>query len=89
MINGFTNHQQPLAILRQKAKEAFGKSCELKKAGATRVGTNTFVGERLIELSNSLQQITCSAAWLWVVPQLKSKPLPKHLRLSQCSKNAK
>ena len=32
-----------------------GKSCELKKAGATRMGTNTFVGKRLEKLKGSLQ----------------------------------
>eukprot|EP00966_Prymnesium_polylepis_P263740 6093272-Prymnesium_polylepis.1 len=56
VVGWFTNHQKPLAILREKVKAALGKSCELRKAGATRMGTNTFVGERLLKLKGSLQQ---------------------------------
>lgn len=37
-------------------KQAFGKSKELIKAGATRFGTHTLVGERLQELKSVLQQ---------------------------------
>ena len=52
----FSNHQKPLAILREKVRGVFnGKAKELKKAGATRMGSHTFVGERLGELKSSLQ----------------------------------
>ena len=54
----FSNHQKPLAILRQKVRECLefkGKTKELKKAGATRMGSHTFVGERLEELKGCLQ----------------------------------
>ena len=52
----FSNHQKPLAILREKVRGVFnGKAKELKKAGATRMGSHTFVGERLEELKSSLQ----------------------------------
>ena len=52
----FSNHQKPLAILREKVCGIFnGKAKELKKAGATRMGSHTFVGERLEELKSSLQ----------------------------------
>lgn len=56
VVNWFANHHIPLSILRRKSMEKFGKSMELVKAGATRFGTNTLVGERLIELKAPLAQ---------------------------------
>lgn len=56
VVNWFTNHQKPLAILRRVTREKLGKTCELVKAGATRFGTNTLVGERLLKLKSILQQ---------------------------------
>lgn len=56
VVSWFANHQIPLSILRKKVQQKFGKSKELKKAGATRMGTNTFVGERLVELHTCLQE---------------------------------
>jgi hypothetical protein len=56
VVGWFTNHHKPLAILREKVKAVLGRSCELKRAGATRMGTNTWVGERLLELKGCLQQ---------------------------------
>ena len=60
----WTNHHKPLAILRSKVKQTLGKSCELKKAGATRMGTNTWVGERLVELRSCLQQAVVDPAFI-------------------------
>lgn len=51
----FTNHQKPLAILRDVTKNLLKKSLELKKAAATRFGSHTLVGERQLELKNCLQ----------------------------------
>lgn len=51
----FTNHQKPLAILRQKTKDILGTAKELLKSGATRFGTHTIVGRRLQELKGPLQ----------------------------------
>lgn len=51
----FSHHQKPLAILRKKVKEKFGKTKELVKAAATRFGTNTLVGQRLLDLKQPLQ----------------------------------
>jgi hypothetical protein len=59
VVSWFVNHHKPLAILRQKVAETLKKSCELKRAGATRMGTNTWVGERLLELKSCLQQVSC------------------------------
>ena len=56
MHRRFSNHQKPLAFLREHVHKFFkGASKELKKAGATRMGSNTFVGERLEELKPCLQ----------------------------------
>lgn len=41
VVSWWTNHHKPLVILREKVKQTIGKSCEMKKAGATRMGTNT------------------------------------------------
>jgi hypothetical protein len=77
VVGWFTNHQKPLAILRDKAKTALrGKSCELKKAGATRMGTNTFVGERLEKLKGSLQQTVVDPEYV----KQNYKDLPQGLR---------
>ena len=56
VVTWIANHQKPLAIFRSKVRDQFkGKSKELKKAGATRMGTNTFVGELLAEVKSCLQ----------------------------------
>lgn len=51
----FSNHHFPLAKLRDIVLRKLGKAKELIKAGATRFGTNTLVGERLLELKGCLQ----------------------------------
>ena len=81
VVGWFSNHQKPLAILREKTKAALGKSCELKKAGATRMGTNTFVGERLVELKGSLQQTVVDAQYV----AQNYKDLPSDHEVSNCS----
>ena len=55
VVAWFSNHQFPLAKLREITKAKLGKARELVKAGATRFGTHTLVGERLEELKPSLQ----------------------------------
>eukprot|EP00966_Prymnesium_polylepis_P321600 7377905-Prymnesium_polylepis.1 len=55
VVQWFSNHHFPLAKLRQVVRAKLGKSKELVKAGNTRFGTNTLVGERLVELKSSLQ----------------------------------
>ena len=55
VVAWFANHQFPLAKLREYTKEKLGKAKEIVKAGATRFGTNTLVGERLLELKPALQ----------------------------------
>ena len=65
VVAWFTNHHKPQAILRQKVEANMGgRSCELKKAGATRMGTNTWVGERLEELKGCLQQTVVDPAYM-------------------------
>ena len=64
VVSWFTNHHKPQAILREKVRAALGKSCELKKAGATRMGTHTWVGERLEELKGCLQQVVVDPAYV-------------------------
>lgn len=54
VVNWFANHHIPLAILRRKTMEKFGIAKELVKSGATRFGTNTLVGERLLQLKAPL-----------------------------------
>lgn len=64
VVAWFTNHHKPQAVLRRKVSETLHKSCELKKAGATRMGTHTWVGERLEELKGCLQQSVVDPAYL-------------------------
>ena len=46
----FSNHHFPLAKLREYTVKKLGGPCELVKAAATRFGSNTLVGERLVKL---------------------------------------
>lgn len=55
IVQWFTNHQFPLAKLREYTVQKLGRQKELVKAGATRFGTHTLVGERLQELKPALQ----------------------------------
>lgn len=55
VVQWFANHQFPLAKLREHTLRKWGKAKELVKAGATRFGTNTLVGQRLLELKAALQ----------------------------------
>ena len=48
-----------MAKLREYTVKKLGKPCELIKAAATRFGTNTLVGERLMKLKGALQA-TCT-----------------------------
>ena len=59
MTQWFSLHHFPLATLRKYTLEKLGKQCELIKAAATRFGTNTLVGERLLKLKGALQA-TCT-----------------------------
>ncbi|KAL3905737.1 MAG: hypothetical protein SGPRY_010812 [Prymnesium sp.] len=54
LIKVISNHHFPLEKLREMVKSKLGKAKQLVKAGGTRFGTNTFVGERLLELKSSL-----------------------------------
>lgn len=55
IVSWFTLHQKPLAIFRRICQEKMPKVLQLVKAGATRFGTNTLVGARLLQLRNVLQ----------------------------------
>lgn len=55
VVQWFSHHHFPLAKLREIVKSKLGKAKELVKAGATRFGTHTLVGQRLLELKSSLQ----------------------------------
>ena len=55
----FSLHHFPLAKLREYTIKKLGAPCELIKAAATRFGTNTLVGERLLKLKGALQA-TCT-----------------------------
>ena len=56
IVGWFSNHQFPLAKLRETTLSMLGAACELLKAGATRFGTHTLVGERLLKLKGPLQR---------------------------------
>ena len=60
-------------------KVQFGKSKELKKAGATRMGTNTWVGERLHELKACLQATVIDPEY--VAQKYKDLPQDGEVRL--------
>lgn len=64
VVGWFSNHQKPLAILREKTKAALSKKVELIKAGATRFGSNTLVGERPLKLKPALQQTVVDQAYV-------------------------
>lgn len=55
VVSWFSNHQKPLAIFRRKCRAVATSGCELIKAAATRFGTNTYVGERLLKVKTHLQ----------------------------------
>ena len=55
VVQWFQHHHFPLAKLREIVRKKLGRPKELIKAGAARFGTNTLVGERLLELKPSLQ----------------------------------
>ena len=59
MTQWFSLHHYPLAKLREHTLAKLGAKCELIKAAATRFGTNTLVGERLMKLKAPLQA-TCT-----------------------------
>lgn len=80
VVSWISNHQKPLAILRQKVRAQFGKSKELKKAGATRMGTNTFVGERLEEVKACLQATMVDPEYV----KQGYKDLPADAETSNC-----
>lgn len=60
----FTNHQKPLAILRNKVNNSISSGCELIKAAATRFGSNTYVGERLLKMKNFLEQTVVDSEYM-------------------------
>ena len=83
VVQWFSNHQKPLAILRSKVQARFGKPKELRKAGATRMTTNTLpvVSERLEELKSSLQQTIVDPAYV----AENYKDLPPQTDVSNCA----
>jgi hypothetical protein len=64
VVGWFSNHQFPLAKLRETTISMLGSACELIKAGATRFGTHTLVGERLLKLKGALQRTVVDPAYL-------------------------
>ena len=64
IVGWFSNHQFPLAKLRENTKSLLGKGCELIKAGGTRFGTHTLVGERLLKLKAALQRTVVDPEYL-------------------------
>lgn len=60
----FSLHHFPLAKMREYVLIKLGKSCELIKATATRFGTHTLVGERLLKLKGSLQAACTNEAYV-------------------------
>jgi len=64
VVGWFSNHQFPLAKLREATLAMLGSSCELIKAGATRFGTHTLVGERLLKLKAALQRTVVDPDYL-------------------------
>lgn len=85
VVGWFSNHQKPLTILRAKVKAVLGKSCELKKAGATRMGTHTWVGERLQELKACLQQTVVDPSYV----KMNYKDLPDDMEYQAGEKVAR
>lgn len=63
VVSWFANHQFPLAKLREITVQKLGKAKELVRAAATRFGSNTLVGERLLELKASLQATVVDAEY--------------------------
>lgn len=55
VVTWFSNHHKPLAIFRQKSADMLGKTYQFVKAGLTRMGTHTLVGERLLKVKAALQ----------------------------------
>lgn len=80
VVGWFANHQKPLAILREKVRSLLNKSCELIKAGATRFGTHTLVGERLQQLKAPLQATVVDPTYV----AQNYKDLPDDHDLSNC-----
>lgn len=80
VVSWFTNHQKPLAILRSKVLARMGKSCELIRAAATRFGSNTNVGERLLHLRNCLEQTIVDPEYV----KEGYKDLPEDFETSNC-----
>lgn len=80
LVSWFSNHQKPLAILRSKVKASISSGCELMKAAATRFGTNTYVGERLLKVKNFLEQTVVDAEYI----KEGYKDLPASVEVSNC-----
>lgn len=64
VVGWFSNHQYPLAKLREMTIQKLGKARELIKAGATRFGTHTIVGQRLLDLKAALQPTVVDPAYV-------------------------
>lgn len=80
VVSWFSNHQKPLAILRSKVRASLASGCELIKAAATRFGTHTYVGERLLKLKNFLEQTVVDAEYM----KEGYKDLPPTVEMSNC-----
>ena len=60
----FANHHFPLSKLRALTLRELKRPLELIKAAATRFGTHTLVGERLLQLKPALQATVCAADYV-------------------------
>lgn len=82
IISWFSHHHKPLAILREKCKQLFGKVYEIIKPGATRMGTHTLVAERLIKLKSALQATVVDPDYV----AQNYKDLPDEMEMGNCEK---
>ena len=64
MTQWFANHHFPFSKLRAMTLRELGKPLELVKAAATRFGSHTLVGARLLQLMSTLQATVCSADYV-------------------------
>lgn len=80
IVNWFSNHQKPLAILREKVMAAYGKTKELMRSSATRFGSNTLVGKRLLEVKGALQATVVDTDYV----AQNYKDLPDEVEESHC-----
>lgn len=80
VVSWFSNHQKPLAILRSKVRASLSGGLELIKAAATRFGSNTYVGERLLKMRSFLEQTVVDPEYA----KEGYKDLPASVEMSNC-----